>query len=69
MLPSEQGIELQQPFCIDFSELDLSDCIEIDVEVTTEQDKQKFNRAKQKRETDRLIRESLDCGDMDGEYR
>ena len=68
LIPEENGIEIQKPFSIDCSELDLTDCIEIDVYETTEQDRQKFNRAKQKRINETIIKESLECGDTDERY-
>ena len=66
LIPDEQGLQIQQPFSVDFSELDMTDYIEIDVYDNSEQDRQKFNRAKQKRDTRRLIRESLDGDDIYG---
>lgn len=66
LIPDEQGLQIQQPFSVDFSELDMTDYIEIDVYDNSEQDRQKFNRAKQKRDTRRLIQESLDGDDIYG---
>ena len=59
LVPTEQGIELQQAVNIDFSQMDLTDCIEIETFDTTEQDIEKFNRAKQKRETQKYIEDGL----------
>ena len=56
------GIVVQQPIQIEFN-FDMSDCITIPVYDNTKEDyekRQKFNRAKEKRKTERFIQDELD---------
>lgn len=60
---TDKGIKMDQPLGIDL-EMDFNDCITIPVFDTTKEDiekrrKQKFNRAKTKRETQQMIEEDL----------
>lgn len=65
LIPTSSGIEMSQPISIELDFSDLDDCIEIGVFDTTEEDKIKFNRAKQKKETKKLIEDSLYGDDYD----
>ena len=63
VVPTQEGtLEVQQPIQIEFN-FDMSDCITIPVYDNTKKKKekrQKFNRAKEKRKTERFIQDELD---------
>lgn len=64
LVPTEQGIQIEDPFGIDLDyELNDEDVITMPVYDNTKEDyikRQKFNRAKVKRETQRFIDDELD---------
>lgn len=63
VVPTQEGtLEVQQPIQIEFN-FDMSDCITIPVYDNTKEDyekRKKFNRAKEKRKTQRFIEDELD---------
>ena len=63
IVPTQEGaLEVQQPIQIEFN-FDMSDCITIPVHNNTKEDyekRQKFNRAKEKRKTERFIQDELE---------
>jgi len=63
VVPTQEGtFEVQQPIQIEFN-FDMSDCITIPVYDNTKEDyekRKKFNRAKEKRKTQRFIEDELD---------
>lgn len=63
VVPTQEGtLEVQQPIQIEFN-FDMSDCITIPVYGNTKEDyekRKKFNRAKEKRKTQRFIEDELD---------
>lgn len=64
LVPTEQGIQIEDPFGIDLDyELNDEDVITIPVYDNTKEDyekRKKFNRAKEKRKTQRFIEDELD---------
>lgn len=61
MTATDEGLKIEQPFAVDI-EMDLNDCIVIPAHDITAEDmkkREKFNRAKVKRETQQLIEEDL----------
>lgn len=67
LVPDDNGIHVQQPVQIDL-DFDMSDCITIPVYDNTKEDyerRQKYNRAKAKRELQEIIRESEELDDYE----
>lgn len=64
LIPTQEGLQIQEPFQIDLDyDFDKEDCITIPVHTNTKEDyekRQKFNRAKEKRKTERFIQDELE---------
>lgn len=64
LIPTQEGLQIQEPFQIDLDyDFDKEDCITIPVHNNTKEDyekRQKFNRAKEKRKTERFIQDELE---------
>ena len=64
LIPTQEGLQIQEPIQIDLDyDFDREDCITIPVHNNTREDyekRQKFNRAKEKRKTERFIQDELD---------
>lgn len=64
LIPTDTGLEVQEPIQIDLDyDFDREDCITIPVHNNTREDyekRQKFNRAKEKRKTERFIQDELE---------
>lgn len=64
LIPTQEGLQIQEPIQIDLDyDFDREDCITIPVHNNTREDyekRQKFNRAKEKRKTERFIQDELE---------
>lgn len=63
LIPTDTGLEVQEPIKIDLDFNIGEDCITIPVHNNTKEDyekRQKFNRAKEKRQTQQFIQDELD---------
>lgn len=64
LIPTQEGLQIQEPFQVDLDfDFDKEDCITIPVHNNTKEDyekRQKFNRAREKRKTERFIQDELE---------
>lgn len=68
---TSQGLEADSPISVSYKDFQLSDCLEIklnDITPEVEEKRRKFNRAKVKRETQKIIDQELYTDDEEERY-